>query len=284
MPSRTTCALIFLLWLFSTGWLISRDLLPSLGLGQITYERALASRAVEEPVDWTIFRDEEEVGHLFFSVHPKPNSTFELESRAHLRVPLTNDRPMIIDINSIIYVNPLKELDHFGVVVSLSGSNTEIHVDGEPKEDTLALGLTLRVGGQEQFKRSMQVPFNRRAMLLDVFGQLDRLPDLRPGKVWQTQFVNPLSSLVGGDLLPVRTMDSIQNTVVGIEEIEWSKEKVACYKVEHRYQQALTSSWARVSDGKVLVQEVMFGGDRYRLVAERSTHDRLPDSESQEKK
>jgi hypothetical protein len=284
MPSRTTTGLILLLWVVSTAWLASRDLLPSLGIGQITYERALSTRAVDEPVEWKIFRNEETVGNVLFSLHPKPNGTFELETRANLRVPIMGDEPSLIDIKSIIYVNPLKELDHFGINLGLSASKTEIHINGAPKDEKLDLTLALRIDGKEQFSRSMQIPFDKRAMVLDLFGQLDRLPDLRPGKTWRTQFVNPLASLVGGDLLPLRSMDSIQNTVVGMEEIDWEKERVSCYKVEHRYQHAVTSSWARVSDGKVLVQEVLFGGESYRLVAERSMHDRLPTPASEEKK
>jgi hypothetical protein len=265
------------MWLASTFWLWSRDLLPALGLGQITYERALSSRAVEEPVEWKIFRGQEEVGNVFFAVHPKPDSTFELESRAHLRVSLVDQQPTHIDLSSMIYVSPLKQLDHFGIVLSLSHSNTEVHVDGSPKDDNkLNLTLTLRIANQEQFRRSIEIPFDKQSMVLDIFGQLDRLPDLRPGKSWHTQFVNPLASMVGGgDLLPIRNVDQIQHQVVGIETIEWDKEQVHCYKVEHRYQHAMTSSWVRVTDGKVLVQEVLFGGESYRLVAERSIHDRL---------
>ncbi|MBY0585552.1 hypothetical protein K2X85_00130 [bacterium] len=283
MPSRTTCGLIFLFWLVSTAWLVSRDVLPSLGLGEVTYERALSSRAVEEPVEWKIFRDNEEVGNVFFTIHPQPDSTFELESRAHLRVRIVGDQPTPIDVLSKIYIDPLKQLDHFGIIMDLSSSRTELHVNGVPKDSALRLTFTLRTHDQEQFKRTVDLPFDRQAMVLDVFGQLDRFPDLREGKVWHTQFINPLASLVGGgDLLPVRSVDRIQHRVVATEEIVWEKERVRCFKIEHRYQQAVTSSWARVSDGKVLVQEVLFGGESYRLVAERSIHDGRPPAAEEE--
>jgi hypothetical protein len=110
-------------------------------------------------------------------------------------------------------------------------------------------------------------------MILDLFGQLDRLPDLRQGKTWRTQFVNPMSALLTGTLAPATSVDAIEHRVVLTEEISWNGRLWSCYKVEHRYQKASTHSWARVADGKVLVQEVLFGGTPFRLVAEPNHQD-----------
>lgn len=269
MPSRPASLVIILLWLVSTVWLIQRDILPALGVGEITYERALAARAVEEPVEWIVYRQEEEVGNLLFSVKPSSDSSCQLQSRARIRFPIPGFKESQFELTSAIHVNPLKRLDRFQVLLSLPGDRTEIQVDGNanPRGD---LGVTARllVDDKEVMKRDVAMSVDPEMMVLDVFGQIDRLPDLRPGKTWRTRFVNPLRAIVGGVLTtPLDSMDFVQNTVVGTETIEWNGEKPLCYKLEHRYQQVATHSWARVKDGKVLVQEVHFAGVPFRLVA-----------------
>jgi hypothetical protein len=78
-------------------------------------------------------------------------------------------------------------------------------------------------------------------------------------------------------------LDYIQNTVVGTEIIEWNHDVVKCYKIEHRYQRAVTYSWAR-PDGKVLIQEVVFSGVPFRLVAEPPLADQIRPSTPEKKK
>lgn len=278
MPSRLACGLIMLLWLISTAWLIQRDVLPSLGLGELTYDRVLSARAVEEPVEWQILREATEVGSLFFAVDPKPDGTFELQSKARVRVALPALQENEFNIDSIIYVDPLKRLDRMRIILSLPQSNTEVHVDGKAEGDTLAVSLSLLLAGKEQFRRDTTFAVERSVMVLDIMGQIDRLPDLRPGKTWRTRFINPLTMLLTSTVSTSNSLDYIEHRVVGVENVAWNEHDEACYKVEHRYQKAVTYSWARVRDGKVLVQEVLFGGVPFRLVAIPGIHDKTTSS------
>lgn len=268
MPSRLWCGFIIVFWLASTAWLVQRDVLPSLGLGQLTYDRALSARAVEEPVEWHIYREDKEVGNLFFAVDPRPQGDFELRSRAKIEVEIPPLEATEFYIKSTIFVDPLKRLDRLEVSLSLPQSGTEVTIDGHTNDDELSVAIALMIAGKERFKRDLTFAVDRSVMMLDMLGQIDRLPDLYPGRTWRTRFINPVTALLTGTVAPSTSLDYIQHEVVETETIEWDEREWPCYKVEHRYQKAATHSWARVSDGKVLVQEVLFGGIPFRLVAE----------------
>ena len=270
MPSRPVAVVILLCWAASTIWLVQRDVLPSLGVGEITFERALAARAVEEPVEWTIYRGDEEVGSLLFLVKPAADGSCRLHSRGRIRSSLPGFREGPFEVVSEIDVDPLKRLQRLRVRLSLPADRTEVEVlgDANPNGRFALTARLLRDERDAMTPRKVELDVDPRMMVLDVFGQIDRLPDLRPGKTWTTQFVNPMRALAGGLLTPGASMDVVQNTVVDSEPIDWRGESALCYKVEHRHGPATTHSWARVKDGKVLVQEAYFAGERYRLVAQ----------------
>lgn len=268
MPSRPITVMILLLWLGATAWLVQRDILPALGIGDITYEQTLASRAVETPVEWTIYRGDVEVGTVFFVLKPKPDSSYLLESQARVALPIAGMDNTNFELKSAIHVNPLKRLESFDVQLSLLGARTDARIEGQVVGSrTLRIRGQLLIGDREVMAREVELAVNPNLMVLDLFGQIDQIPGLRPGKTWRTRFVNPLQAMIGGALSLNESTDFIQHTVVSKEPLEWNEESVACYKVEHRYRQVATHSWVRMSDGKVLVQEVQFGGTKFRLVA-----------------
>lgn len=268
MPSRPIAVMIVMFWTASTAWLVKRDILPALGVGDFTFEQALASRAVEAPVEWTIYRGDDEVGSLFYSLKPDSDSSYDIESRARIALPIAGMNNSEFELKSAIHVNPLKRLDRFDVQLSLLGARTEVKIDGKVVgRRTLEVRGSLFVGDEEIMTREVELAVDPSVMILDVFGRIDELPGLRPGKTWRTRFVNPLRAMIGGALAPTESLDYIQHTVVATEPLAWNGQPVVCYKVEHRYQQVATHSWVRRTDGKVLVQEVEFGGMPFRLVA-----------------
>lgn len=282
MPGRWTCALIIVFWIFATVRLVQRDVIPALGVGALTYDRVLSSRAVEEPVEWDIFRDKKNVGHLFFVVHPESDGTFQLQSRANFSVEIPGLEDSDFYLSSVIDVDPLKRLRRFVVILSLSQSSTEVRVEGNVEGKELKVQMKLVIAGTEQLQREATFGVDPNAMMLDLFGQIDRLPDLRDGKTWRTRFINPMTVFLTGNLNTADGLDYIQHTVVGTEIIEWNHDIVKCYKIEHRYQRAVTYSWAR-PDGKVLVQEVVFSGVPFRLVAEPSLAEQIRPSTPEKK-
>lgn len=273
MPSRPVSILIILFWLFSTAWLVERDLLPALGVGEITYDRALSARAVEEPVTWEIYRDKESVGTLFFAVEPKPDGRFHLTSRARIRVQVPPLDDTEFNVESVIIVDPLKRLERLSVLLTLPQSKTQFAIHGDVHDQDLDAKLTLFVNDVEQFERDAHFNVDRETMVLDIFGQIDRLPGLYAGKTWRTKFINPVTAMLSGTLVSTSELDFIRHSVVDVETIDWHGRQVPCFKVEHRYQKAAPNSWARQPDGKVLVQEVLFGTTPFRLVADAPNDD-----------
>lgn len=272
MPSRPVAVVILLCWAASTIWLVHRDVLPALGVGEITFERALAARAVEEPVEWTIYRGDDEVGSLLFLVKPAADGSCRLHSRGRVRSSISGFREGPFEVVSEIDVDPLKRLRRLQVLLSLPADRIEVEISGDAKPNgrlTLSARL-LRDEREAMTPRKVELDVDPRIMVLDVFGQIDRLPDLRPAKTWTTRFVNPIRALVGGLSMLGESVDVVQNRVVVAESIEWGGDTVRCYRVEHRHGAATTYSWARVTDGKVLVQEAYFAGERFRLVAQPS--------------
>ena len=283
MPGRWTCALIIVFWIFATVRLIERDVIPALGVGALTYDRVLSARAVEEPVEWDIFREKKNIGHLFFVVHPESDGTFQLQSRANFSVEVPGLDETDFYLSSVIDIDPLKRLRRFVVILSLAQSSTEVRIEGNTVDGKLAVEMKLFLGGKEQFRRDTSFAVEPNAMMLDLFGQIDRLPDLREGKTWRTRFINPMTVFLTGSVNTTDGLDYIQNTVIGTELIEWNDDVVKCFKIEHRYQRAVTYSWAR-PDGKVLIQEVVFSGVPFRLVAEPPLAEQIQISAPENKK
>lgn len=275
MPARWATVAIPIFWLFMTGWLIQRDLLPRLGFGAINYETVLANRAVAESAHWIIKLDDRTVGSLLTIVEPQEDGSCELVARGNLTGVIppdptptyrssstdTFDRLALPDlqIRSRFLISSTGRLQRFSVTLAIHGLHKDLQVIGSVDGEE----LHLTASGIPVLEGESRIPIDPQAIVLDQFGPINRIPGLKIGKQWITRTVNPLAAFLTkttwfggtGSALAV-----IQHSVVGTEIHEWNGKFWPCYVVEHEHAHTKGKSWVRVSDGLVLRQEAPFGG------------------------
>lgn len=262
MPRVELRILIVAFWLIMTGGLVQRDLLPLFGIGELTYQRVLADRAVEEPVHWVLRLGEKKIGRVTTNVRPEENGSFVLLTRARLRGNLfqadADGAKTLIEVKSEFFVSGLGRLQRFALSAGFEGTTLRARVEGQ-------------VSGNELVIRSLNVPllagetrvaFDPESLLLDTLGPLDRLPDLRLNQTWITRTVNPVAVVLPtgplfGQGPPFQV---VRHRVVNTATVDWNEQSWRCYVVEHAYDNLTAHSWVRRSDGKVLRQEVPVGG------------------------
>lgn len=287
MPGRWGQVGIVGFWLVMMGWLVWRDVLPRLGMGELRYRAVLADRAVAEPTNWRLLYGERRVGNLFSMVEPKPDGGYVLSTRGHLSgaelrpeddSPLSEllraakvgaDRMPDFEVRSQFKVTALGRLAEFSVAAGVRGLGIDLVVEGTVEGNELVLeskGLSFLAG-------QTRLPFDSEAVVLDQFGPMDRIAGLSVGKVWTTRAVNPLAALLAPrGWLGARgtTLDTMRHEVIGEETIVWNRTEWRCYVVEHEHpgSPVRAQSWVRIGDGKVLREEIPLGGDTISLEPE----------------
>ena len=263
MPSRWAQVVIVVFWLLMTGWLVRRDLLPSLGYGELTYRSLLAERAVEEHTYWTMKIDDQPVGSITSTVRPHGDGSYSLVSLAHLRQSFLGDEepdgPTGIRISSDFSINALGKLQRFQVRISVEDASLQFGVRGLVQDRQ----LTVSIDGLPMFSEPMVLPIEPEALMCDVFSSIDKLPDLRVGKSWSTRTINPFSTILSpgawlGNSRP--TIEVTRHEVRKTEPIIWNGTMWDCFLVEHRHSSMVARTWVRRQDDRVLRQEVPFGG------------------------
>lgn len=248
-----------------TGWLVQRDVLPRYGYGELDYRQYLAHRAVEEPSNWILKVDDDKVGQTVMKVKPLSDGNFVISNRLHIATtlvePIATARSTI-DVDSDFIVHSVGHLHTFQVAIKIATTNGQkrLGLKGTVEENELVLVPT----GLGTFDREYRVDIDPSMLLVDVFGPIDRVPGLRLGKKWQTRSIDPISLVVPTGSLWGRkpSLSIIYNEVVDEESIEWGNRSFYCYRIEHRHDNMKSTTWARVSDGRVLRHEFPFGDKR----------------------
>lgn len=268
MPSRWAQFVIIVFWLVMTGWLVRRDILPIVGSGEVNYRAIVARLAVEEPTHWFLRLDDRRIGSVVSSVRPEPDGSYVLTSRADLSGDLMSARDpngSLIQIRSDFLVSPAGRLQRIEMQVRTDHARTAITVSGEVRQNQLVLqtkGLPMA--------EPITIPVDPEALTVDLFGSVDRLPDLYRGKTWVTRTVNPLGGLTSPTHLlrgSALALENVRHEVVDQAPIYWGTDWWPCYVIEHRHRDTLARTWARVADGRVLKQEIPLLG--WLLVMER---------------
>jgi hypothetical protein len=272
MPRPTLCVAIVFFWLVMTGWLVKDEVLPKLGFGDLDYKAVLQERARRQVTRWNISLGERHVGKASTNVEPQTDGSFGITtslllnmsefSRLPVVPPSDTNAATMVEIISEIFVDPLGRLETVSVELALTPPNTRtplrVNIEGEVRGQH----LDLKIQGLGSPFEELRLPINSESFFADNMVPLDRLPNLRVGKKWTTRSVNPSVALSGpfSVFFGGQSVEVVQNEVTSIEAIQIDGRSWRCFVVEHRRDEKFGVTWVRVSDGRVLRREVLFGG------------------------
>lgn len=263
MPARWVQALIVLFWVVMTTLLVRRDVLPKLGFGELSYRQVVANRAVPESTHWTIEWNGRRLGSTLTIVRPNPNGSYNLLNRTNLSSAVLDHKPVHVStqviISSDFHVDPLGQLKGFASKISVEGTKLEINLDGVVQGEE----LKIKNSGLSLLPEEMTVQVPKDMMMVDVVAPLDKIPDLRVGKKWASQTINPVALLFAsgpffGPHQP--PMDTIHHEVTETDALSWNGRSWYCFVIEHTHPSGRSKTWVRVKDGRVLRHEVPIGG------------------------
>jgi hypothetical protein len=276
VPSRWAQVVIVVFWLLMTGWLVRRDVLPLLGLGEMNFRQVVGDRAVEEPVQWNLYVNQRRIGAVTTNIAPRQDGGYTLSSRADIAADIFDGRMheelRPIRVTTEMRINGMGRLERIDVSVRLDGFTNSLSISGVVRQDQLLLRTHGLASDQE-----WTIPIDPESITLDIFNGLDYLPNLRTGKAWATRVVNPLRGLFPGGLFSADSpFEVVRNEVVGVEPIRLGERWQTCYVVEHRQPGAVGRTWVRTRDGRVLRQEIPLMGLMVTMELDSATRSDVP--------
>ncbi len=272
MPRPSLRITIVVFWLIMTGWLVKDEVLPRFGFGELDYRAVLQERARKKLTRWHLERDGRDVGWATTEVDPQTDGSFGILTELYLNIsnfmrdpadaPLNDEASTRVDMTSDIFVDPLGRLETLdvGLTVTPPGTGTpaSVNFDGNVRGEY----LEIKTQGLGAPFEDMRLPINAESFFADKMVPLDQIPDLRVGKKWTTRTINPFVAMSGpfGMLFRGQSVEIIQNEVTGIESINMEDRMWRCHVIEHRREETFSTTWVRVSDGRVLRREIEFIG------------------------
>jgi hypothetical protein len=260
MPSRPACVAILLFWVYATGELLRRDVLPDYWVTPPPDLRTIA--AAEEdarPTQWELlvaddsaFRSLRSVGravteskrHLdggtdliglvrFDSGNLLKGTRFQTEHNEQL------------DISNRLEIDRSGNLKRLRAVVRAASDNFDlVSIDGQVNGRTIEVKAR---GPMPLLNWTKTFPYEPKGMIQNSIGPIDRLPGLQAGQRWVTRVVNPLTGRV----------EDVKVEVTGKHAIQWNNEVVQTLEVVQHMSPISARTWVR-KDGLVLRQEVPF--------------------------
>lgn len=290
MPSRYLSLAIVAFWLATMGWLVNRDIAPSLRPGQPPpYSIDLADEAqVHAPrIRWAILRvrdgKEAKIGRARTWVSYRPaDDTFELHSE-------TDDLSLgglllavsVPHMKSMYRVQPdgtLREMTaklDAKVRAALSNLDIKAELAGEVRSGQFFAHGFLEAAGWGRHELDLQpVPVSANGSVLNPLHPVNRIAGLQPGQQWRMPLVDPLADAVRaqmGDLPGIKSGPKFLNATVldKLQSLTFEARPVDCLVIEYRGDDELAAkTWVRQSDGLVLRQEAAGFGDRVILQRE----------------
>ncbi len=283
MPPRIVLMLIVAFWLVSTGWLAYREWWPWLRTDTSPpFTVELADEAAPQYAQWSIWRGQEKVGSASTTMFCRKDDTFELHSSID-NLALTFASVKIV----VSRLTTVQKVTRDGQLLTI---NSNVQLSGH------ALGgqLTMQAGLEGAVKDGKLVA--RARLYSDLTGQIERQLDplplasgsainplqpfaklhVYPGQSWKITSVDPLiqaisaaSKQFGIDKL-IDSSPKVVNAHVLSEPQDLVHAGIAmrCYVIEYHSDEFEGRTWTRISDGKVLQQEMNGGGEKLTLVRE----------------
>jgi hypothetical protein len=276
--------MIVAFWLVSTGWLAYREWWPWLRTDTSPpFTVELADEAAPQYAQWSIWRGDRKIGAASTTMSCRKDDTFELQS--------TIDHLEWLEAGAVKIIVPrlstVQKVTRDGQLLSIN-SNLRLTVNAPGKDLEMQAGLE---GMVKNGKLSARVwlesnPTGRMEQQLDllplesgsVINPLQPVAKLavHPGQRWKITSVDPLEQAVGAALkqTPFAKLVDAAPKVVLAEVLSEPQElmhqgiAIRCYLVEYRSKDFDGRTWVRVSDSKVLRQEVNGNGEKLTLLRE----------------
>jgi len=247
MTGRLVKLGIIAFWLFMTGWLVLRDILPEYYFGTPpSYQTVTASRM--EPVirQMGIYFAGERVGTTRTSIEPQADDGRIVRSDTHL----TTTIPLLpTEISLVVRLDPQSRLIDFTSTLRGAGLDHTIRGHAEP----MRLIIDEPAGIDP-------LPFNNRVPLDSAFSSSLRMKDLYLGKRWRMALLNPFQKLGAVEYATAHVIAHETITLRGTEYETYVVEvKFGSYELNR------TRLWIDL-DAEVVKQELPF---RITLMRER---------------
>jgi hypothetical protein len=281
MPSRFVTLAIFVFWLATTGWMVYREVLPSLlETGEPPpFTIDLADEVSAQAITWKVLQKGEEIGMARTAVHRQPDRTFLLAGEfkpQHLKPFGIDLKRLGIDIKklqSTYAVTRAGDLRALEARVALVSGTTiiEVRLHGQVEKGMFTPAIAIE--GLEmkgvRFPRLSAVPVSGHGSVLNPLHPLNRLKGLREGQHWVQPLIDPLAAALEATAssMPWMFMPSkpaLRDLHARVEAavLAWDGADVACWKIGYREpgKDESARTWVRRSDGLVLQQEATQAG------------------------
>ena len=280
MHSRWFNIAVVLMWLTTTGWLVTKKIVPSLRIGDPpNYRRILVAQHVHPVVGWTIFLGGHPLGWAVSVTTPLPERMTEVRSRVHFdQLPLEEFVPkglrrifsipsgltrLQLDARNAMAFDPLGRLSRFESGIGFQPNENLVKVQGTIEGAKMT--LTVRYG--ETIPIETEVPAPSASLLGDAMSPQACLPGLREGQSWTLQTYSPLRE-------PNSPMELLHAKVELHERTFWNGHYVSTWLVLYRSdpgaglgggENIRAKQWV-LYNGLVVKQEVMLLGSTIQFV------------------
>ncbi len=291
MPPRYVSLAVVVFWLATMGWLVYRDIWPSLRPGQpppFAIDLADEAQLHAARIRWVIIKvsdgQETKIGRARTWVsYRAADDTFELHNETEkLTLGGLVLSVQMRHMKSMYRVRPdgsLREMTvnlDANVRAALSSLDIKASVAGEVREGQFFAHGVLEAAGWGKHELDLQpVQVSPHGTVLNPLHPVNRITGLQMGQQWRMPLVDPLADAVyaqlaeklpafkpGPKFLNATVLDKPQSLV-------YEGKPVDCLVIEYRGDDELAAkTWVRRSDGLVLRQEASGFGDRVILQRE----------------
>lgn len=259
MPSLTTRVVIIVAWLVSTSWLIYKDYLPRILVGEPPdWKSVTADQKSLKPASWLIMVEDKPgetrvVGRATNKNSKTADGSTTLAS--HVKIDargLFKNTPMAVaestefEFDSETRISPQGLLQQFRATVSVRdlGEKPVLTIMGVPTPDQkIEIRFQSSLSPLLNFRQIL--PISSSNMIRGGLEPVDWLPGLRVGQRWNTMILQPLTA----------RPEVVQSQVTSEGRIFWNGNPTDVMTVEHKAGTYSAVSFVR-RDGLVIRQQL----------------------------
>lgn len=258
MPSRPFILGILLFWLATIGWMFQRELWPRFSAGEPPpFYIDLADEVGGRVILWEVYQGDERIGLAQSKIKRNADRTFELRNDISFNkmvIPVGQFKR----IGNVLRITSKGELINCQLNVKFEVNQVyyEFDMSGEVVDGMLVPKHSVKGPGADQLPKITLNPVDvsRTGGLMNVLHPENKIPGLFAGKTWMVPALDPLAASLSifGQSLELKK----KVAVVHVDQLEWSGETVACWRIDtgEPGQPPDSRIWVRKSDDTVLQQ------------------------------